>query len=256
MVLCISGLFKNNSSIDTLLFTIEHAAMKRFFKFLFFALFVFSNTPVLADDFSDGVALYEQEDYVAAAAAFKKAADKGKVEAQFNLGLMYLNGEGVAQDYVQARSLFEQAAQQDNVRAQVNLARMYAKGKGVVPNYGKAVYWFKKAAALGYADAQYSLGVLYVTGNGVPRDYRQAYDLFLQAAEQNNAGAQYQLGLMYFKGRAVAVDMVEAMKWFILAGDYEDAVSYRRYAESKMSKEKIAEAKALAAEWTPDAASQ
>jgi hypothetical protein len=38
----------------------------------------------------------------------------------------------------------------------------------------------------------------------------------------------------------------------MLADDYDEAVSYRRYAEAKMSKEQIAEAKALANEWTPN----
>ena len=199
-----------------------------------------------ADDFSDGVAFYEQRDFPAAAAAFKKAAQQGKPDAQFNLGLMYLNGEGVAQDYVEAKALFEKAAQQDNVRAQVNLARMYAKAKGGAPNYGMAVYWFNKAATLGYADAQYSLGVLYVNGIGVARDYDKARDLFSKAAQQNNASAQYQLGLMYFKGKGVSINKVAAMKWLILAGDYEDAVTYRTYAESQMSKEEIEEAKVLA----------
>lgn len=201
-----------------------------------------------ADDFSSGVALYEQRDFPAAAAAFRKAAEQGKSDAQFNLGLMYLKGEGVAQNYVEAKALFEKAALQNNVRAQVNLARMYAKAKGVAPNYGMAVYWFDKAAALGYADAQYSLGVLYVSGMGVSRDYDKARDLFSKAAQQKNASAQYQLGLMYFKGKGVAIDKVAAMKWLILAGDYDDAVTYRRYAESQMSKTEIEEAKAQAAQ--------
>ena len=200
-----------------------------------------------ADDFSDGVALYDRQDFPAAAAAFRKAAEQGKPDAQFNLGLMYLKGEGVAQDYVEAKVLFEKAAQQNNVRAQVNLGRMYAKAKGVAPNYGMAVYWFNKAVALGYADAQYSLGVLYVSGIGVSRDYDKAHELFSKAAQQKNASAQYQLGLMYFKGKGVAVDKVGGMKWFILAGDYDDAVTYRTYAESQMSPKEIEEAKAQAA---------
>ena len=220
-------------------------------KLLLQALLIFSCTTLSlfsrADDFSDGVILYEQRSFPAAAAAFKKAAEQGKADAQFNLGLMVLKGEGVAQNYVEAKALFEKAAQQNNVRAQVNLGRMYAKAKGVAPNYGMAVYWFNKAAELGYADAQYSLGVLYVSGIGVSRDYDKARDLFSKAAQQKNASAQYQLGLMYFKGKGVAVNKVEAMKWLILAGDYDDAVTYRTYAESQMSKTEIEEAKAEAA---------
>ena len=203
------------------------------------------------DNFTDGVELYSEGNYSAAAEAFQKSADKGNPEAQFNLGLMYLNGQGVAQDYQQALSLLTKLAEQGNARAQVNLARMYAKGKGVVANYGKAIPWFTKAADQGYADAQYSLGLLYVSGTGTQRDYRLARELLQKAADQNNASAQYQLGLIYFKGKGVAVNMVEALKWIILAGDYDEAVSYRRYAESRMSQDQISEAKNLADEWVP-----
>lgn len=222
--------------------------MKSFLLLLLSLGFSTASQLAQADDFSDGVALYEQRDFPAAAAAFKKAADQGKSDAQFNLGLMYLNGEGVAQNYIEAKALFEKAAQQNNVRAQVNLGRMYAKAKGGAPNYGMAVYWFNKAVELGYADAQYSLGVLYVSGIGVSRDYDKARDLFSKAAQQKNASAQYQLGLMYFKGKGVTIDKVAALKWLILAGDYDDAVTYRKYAESQMSKEEIEEAKAEAAQ--------
>ncbi|MFZ6773259.1 tetratricopeptide repeat protein [Undibacterium sp. SXout7W] len=204
-----------------------------------------------ADDFEDGVNLYENQEMSEAADAFQAAADKDNADAQFNLGLMYLNGEGIEENYQQAMHWFEQSAAQNNVRAQVNLARMYAKGKGVAPDYNTAVSWFKKAADQGYADAQYSLGVLYVTGNGTSLDFNKAKDLFQQAADQNNASAQYQLGLMYFKGKGMTVDKVEAYKWMTLAGEYDDAVTFREYARQSMSEEQIEEATATAREWEP-----
>lgn len=218
---------------------------------LLFALFSLSAATAYADEVSIGADLYAEKDYSAAAAVFKKAADKGNADAQFNLGLMYLNGEGVEQDYRQARIWFEQSAAKGNVRAEVNLGRLYAKAKGVAPNYGMAATWYRKAADQGYADGQYSLGVLYLNGISVPRDYARARELFQQAADQNNASAQYQLGLMYFKGKGMTVNLVEAYKWLILADDYEETALYRQYAESKMNRDQIAEAKQLAAEWQP-----
>lgn len=209
-----------------------------------------------ADDFSDGVSYYEQGDFASALDSFKAAAAKGNADAQFNLGLMFLNGEGVPQDYKQALNWFEQSASKGNVRAQVNIGRMYAKGKGMLSNHGIAASWFKKAADQGYADAQYSLGILYVTGTGVGRDYNKARALFQQAANQNNASAQYQLGLLYQKGRGVAVNLIEAYKWLSLAGDYEDSEVFRKYIAAKMSKEEVAEAQALAQDWKPEKAAE
>ncbi|MFZ6875173.1 tetratricopeptide repeat protein [Undibacterium sp. Di27W] len=209
-----------------------------------------------ADDFSDGVSYYEQGDFDSALESFKAAAAKGNADAQFNLGLMFLNGEGVPQDYKQALRWFEQSASKDNVRAQVNIGRMYAKGKGMLSNHGVAATWFKKAADQGYADAQYSLGILYVTGTGVGRDYNKARTLFQQAANQSNASAQYQLGLLYLKGRGVTENLVEAYKWLSLAGDYEDSAVFRKYVAAKMSKEEVAEAQSLAQDWKPEKAAE
>ncbi|MFZ4527305.1 MAG: tetratricopeptide repeat protein [Undibacterium curvum] len=202
-----------------------------------------------AYSFDDGVALYEEQDFPEAAAAFLEAAEEGNADAQFNLGLMYLNAEGVDEDYEQAFAWFSKSAEQNNPRAQTNLARMYAKGKGVRPDYDAAVTWFNKAAEQNYPDAQYSLGVLYVTGNGVPRDYNKARDLFQKAADQGNASAQYQLGLMYFKGKGMEVNQVEGYKWMELAGDYSDAVVFREFAQQSMSAADVEKAAELAEEW-------
>ena len=204
-----------------------------------------------ADDFSDGVNYYEQGDFDSAMESFKAAAAKGNADAQFNLGLMYLNGEAVSQDYKQALKWFEESAKQGNVRAQVNIGRMYAKGKGMLSNHGVAATWFKKAADQGYADAQYSLGILYLTGTGVARDYDKARQLFQQAANQSNASGQYQLGLIYLKGRGVPVNLVTAYKWLTLAGDYDDSAAFRKFVAAKMSKEEISEAEAQAQDWKP-----
>jgi len=58
-------------------------------------------------------------------------AEQGVAEAQFNLGLMYYNGQGVRQDYAEAVRWYRQAAEQGNAEAQNNLGAMYAIGQGV-----------------------------------------------------------------------------------------------------------------------------
>ena len=49
------------------------------------------------------------------------------VKAQFNLGLMYRDGKGVAQDFTKARKWFELAAAQGDAEAQCSLGVMYEK---------------------------------------------------------------------------------------------------------------------------------
>src|SRR6476620_8819456 len=87
---------------------------------------------VAADPLDDGTIAYNRGDYATALRLFEQsAADKGSAIAQFNIGIMYANGQGVAQ------------------------------------NYSEAVKWYGLAANQGFADAQYNLGLLYANGQGV-----------------------------------------------------------------------------------------
>ena len=79
---------------------------------------------------------------------FKKtlqAAEQGYAKAQFNLGLIYYNGQGVRQDYTQAVQWYRKAAEQGDAKAQYNLGVMYDNGQGVRQNYKIAKEWFGKA---------------------------------------------------------------------------------------------------------------
>lgn len=87
------------------------------------------------------------KDVPKAIALYKQAAVRGVVHAQFNLGVIYLNGEDVPQDYLQAEALFRLAAEKGFVMSMVNLAQMYWKGCGDVPkNIDLAKQWLTLAA--------------------------------------------------------------------------------------------------------------
>ena len=79
---------------------------------------------------------------------------------QCNLGIMYLQGQGVTKDYVKAFECFGRAAAQGHATAQYNLGMMCGQGKRVVQNYTKAREWYKIAAAQGYARAGKALQAL------------------------------------------------------------------------------------------------
>ena len=50
---------------------------------------------------------------------YEKAAVQGDADAQYNLGALYENGQGITQDYDKARTWYEKvAAQTDNKEAQ------------------------------------------------------------------------------------------------------------------------------------------
>lgn len=99
--------------------TISESTSMKIFHILVCLTLALTGALARADDYTDGIALYEAEDYPAAMAAFQKAAETGHANAQFNLGLMYLNGEGVPVNYAQARNWLSKSAEQENIRALV-----------------------------------------------------------------------------------------------------------------------------------------
>jgi TPR repeat protein len=87
-------------------------------------------------------------------AMWTTAANQGHVGAQFNLGAMYLDGQGVAQDPEEATRWFRKAADHGHANAHFNLGVMYWKGRGVSQDIEEAARWFRKAANQGHALAQ------------------------------------------------------------------------------------------------------
>jgi TPR repeat protein len=100
-----------------------------------------------AADFNTGLEAYQKKDYATAAKEWRALANKGDTRAQFNLGLLYVDGLGVPLDYYQAVRWFERSAQQDYAKAQLNLGIMYRDGKGVKRDYVQAYMWFNVCAA-------------------------------------------------------------------------------------------------------------
>ena len=68
---------------------------------------------------------------VEAAKWWRKAADQGVAQAQYNLGIYYANGRGVARDPVEAVKWHRKAAEQWNAKALTELGLCYANGRGV-----------------------------------------------------------------------------------------------------------------------------
>ena len=83
------------------------------------------------------------------AEATRHAAERGDVDAQYNLGVMYAAGEGVPQDDVEAVRWYRLAAEQGDVDAHLALGLVYAAGEGVPQDDVEAVRWYRLAAEQG-----------------------------------------------------------------------------------------------------------
>ena len=80
------------------------------------------------------------------------------------------------------------------------LGLLYRDGDGVAEDADKAVYWYEKAAEQGHAEAQWALGFMYDDGSDVKQDYTKANYWYEKAADRGNSSAQNHLGMRYYEG--------------------------------------------------------
>ncbi|MBV5321173.1 MAG: sel1 repeat family protein [Sulfuricurvum sp.] len=71
---------------------------------------------------------------------------RGDKIAQYQVGVMYEQGNGIEQNQSLAAHWFEESAKQGFVDAQYNIAIMYASGRGVRADEGLAMMWLSRAA--------------------------------------------------------------------------------------------------------------
>jgi len=97
-------------------------------------------------DRNSGTLIKERTEQVLDYNKVKERAEQGLDLAQYFLGLMYQEGEGITQDYSKAVTWYRKAAEQGHARAQYSLGQMYDQGLGVTQNYKEAFKWYRKAA--------------------------------------------------------------------------------------------------------------
>lgn len=85
----------------------------------------------------------------------QKEAEAGDAVSQFLLGYRYFTGgEGVSQDYGQAAVWFRKAADQGRADAQYYLGIINELGDGMAPDIATALIWLQKSANQGYQPAK------------------------------------------------------------------------------------------------------
>ncbi|TYO66032.1 sel1 repeat family protein [Bradyrhizobium hipponense] len=168
--------------------------------------------------------------------ALQYAAEGGHPIAQWKLGRMYANGDGVAQDDVRAFEYFSRIANahaedspsapqaQIVANAFVALGRYYLSG---IPNSkvksdpDRAREMFSYAASyFGNADAQYDLARLYLkTPDASREDFRYGARWLGLAAQKGQHEAQALLGQMLFNGDRLPRQAARGLMWLTLARD-------------------------------------
>ncbi len=97
-------------------------------------------------------------DKAAAAEWFRRAADAGVADAQYNLAMMMFRGDGVRRDSYGAIQMMRRAGDNGDVRAQAALGQLYRTGyEEMGTDLSESRVWFARAAAQGDADARAAL---------------------------------------------------------------------------------------------------
>ena len=211
---------------------------------------------------SEGIIAYQHGDYTQALQELRPVAEQGFALAQFTLGDMYLQGQGVYKDAKEAAWWFLLAAKLDYPSAQRRLGSLYAEGTGVPQDLREAVAWYLKAANQGDLESKYALATMYKLGQGVPQNDSEgewwqanaeqqvqmearlkesqerpplpeshaAEELawFQKEAQMGYPLAQYNLGLMYELGRNVPQNDREALRWYRQAAEKRFALAQYR----------------------------
>jgi TPR repeat protein len=190
-----------------------------------------------------GLSSYKSGDTQTALEALNFAAEKGLASAQWKLGQMYANGDGVERDEYRAFELFSEVADAHAdegpggpsapyvSNAFVQLGTYYREGipnTTVTPDLGRARQFFAYAASyFGNAAAQLNLARMYYGGEGGDRDLIQAAKWANLSADNGNPEAKsllinisMDLAWSHLDSKGTAYNLRQAVRWAKRAADY------------------------------------
>jgi TPR repeat protein len=217
---------------------------------LLLPIVISAGSPTLAaGGFDEGVANYRAGNYEGALKEWTESAEQGDADAQFNLGCLFLRGEGTPPDRARAREWFRKAADQDEFDSRTWL---FTADDGFQTEEGRKAFFSKRLPPSGRfhltfvaeldngtlmrwpcstdekdgAQTQFQIGRMYDTGKmGLPQNDKQAVAWYRKAAERGVAAAQTKLAYMYDAGRGVERDRTEVGKLFRRAAELGDSVA-------------------------------
>ena len=210
------------------------------------ALFAFKSTVALSG-FDEGVASYRSGNYTTAFKEWSEAAQQGDVDAQYNLGCLYVRGEGVPQNRAWAVDWLQRAADQGDIDAATWLLFSNPvtddRRKDFFSRKPRPTDKFRLTFIVRLSDGkihqrpcstdekdgariEFNLGLMYETGSaGFPQDDRQAADWYRRASKRDFADAQTKLAYLYAAGRGVEQSQIEAARLFRRAAEQGNGIA-------------------------------
>ena len=139
--------------------------------------------PAAAADTLEGVkTAVRLKNFSQASEMLQRIAAKGDPEAQYLLGVFYLNGVAGPRNPAAAREWFEKAATQGNARAAFSLATLLAGADP--PDPQASAHWLQRAHELGFSPGAGPASAAGVSTNAAPASLLQAAQLTDPAARR------------------------------------------------------------------------
>jgi TPR repeat protein len=185
----------------------------------------------IAEEVKRGTKAYDSSDFTTAYSILSKEDLSSDKAAQYYLGLMHLNGQGVSKDNELAKKWLEKSAEQGDADAQTMLGYMYANGLTNSANPAvEAFNWYKKSAEQGNSVGQNNLAMCYMKGNGTEMDTVEALRYIKLSVDQNYSMALNNLAWMYANGRCVEKNLSESYNYYLKSAQLGDASGQRDLA--------------------------
>jgi cell division septation protein DedD len=142
--------------------------------------------PLEAQTVKAGIEAWQRGDPQEAVAIWRPLAEKGDLDAAFNLGQAYRLGRGVPTNLAAAQAWLERAARKGHVDAQTTLGLLLFENG----NQSGGMRWLRQAAERGDARALLVYGTALFNGDGIARDPLLGYAFVSRAAAQGLAPAK------------------------------------------------------------------
>jgi len=186
------------------------------------------------DAFRLGITSYRAGDAQSAVEALSFAAKKGNTGAQWKLGLMYAQGDGVERNELRAYELLSEVANggigdEDLQRrgstayvldALVRIGTFISRGipnTDVKADLSRARAYYERAALFGNADAQFRLAEMYFRGEGGEGNSLQAARWAKLSMDKGNNDARALLGHLLFQGEGVTRQPTRGLTFLTIA---------------------------------------
>lgn len=187
---------------------------------------------------------HDASDTAGALLWLRRAAEAGLLQAQTDLGGLYLSGGRDGQikpDAAEAYKWFTAAAAQGSKEAHLFLGMLAYDGQGTEKDEEAALRHWRIAADADIADAQFRLGRVLARS---PETAEEGRTLLRRAVREGQRGgipqAATALGAIYHKGVNIPPDAMEAAKWYQRGATGGDPLAQLVYAQMLLVGEPVA----------------